>query len=138
MPAWLIYSLVTVGLWGVWGVFGKLAARSVTAETLMLLGSIGGLLVFPVYVAIFHRHLRFSWDRPDYYFAVLAGVLGTIGALFYYQALAHGEASRVVAVTAIYPVVTVLLVYLFLREPLNAQKIIGIALAVAGVLLLSR
>ena len=138
MPSWLIYSLIALSLWGVWGVFGKLAERSLAAGTLVLLGATGGLLVFPIYMAIFHRDFAFQWDKPEYYFALLTGVVGSIGALFFYFALTQGEASRVVVVTALYPVITVLLAFFFLDEPLGWQKVIGIGLALAGVLLLAK
>ena len=55
----------------------------------------------------------------------------------FYLAISRGEASRIVPITALYPVVTCLLAYFILREPMNLQKSLGILFAVSGIVLLS-
>lgn len=138
MRPWLFHALAAVALWGLWGFFGKSASRSMGPESLMLLGSLGGVLVFPVYLSLFPGHFRFVWHDLSSYLAVAAGMTGSLGALFYYFALSRGEVSRVVFVTAAYPVVTVILAWAFLREPLTLQKSVGMLLVLAGVYLLAR
>jgi transporter family protein len=49
-----------------------------------------------------------------------------------------GKAAVVTPLAALYPVVTVLIAVAFLGEKLNGAQIVGIALAIAGGLLLSR
>jgi transporter family protein len=93
--------------------------------------------VFPLLVGLFSGQFRFVWRNFDYYVAVVGGIAGSIGGLFYYLALARGEASRVVVITATYPVLTVILADLFLREPLSLQKILGIMFAILGICLLA-
>lgn len=138
MKSWLLYALISASLWGLWGFFGKLASRTLTSQNLLLLGSLGSLAVFPIYIAFFSKHLKFIWNQADYYTAILGGVVGSVGSLCFYLAISKGEASRVVTITAIYPVVTFFLAFLFLKEPITIQKLIGIGLAVFGVFLLSR
>jgi transporter family protein len=138
MKSWIIYALTAVGLWGSWGFCGKLASRSLAPQNLLMLACLGSLTVFPLYAALFFKHLEFSWQRADCYYALIGGAAGALGGLFFYLAIAKGEASLVVPVTAIYPVVTLALACIFLKEPLSVQKGIGIALAVLGVCLLSR
>ena len=138
MKPWLLYSFVALVLWGAWGFFGRLASRSVAPRSLLLLGSFGSLLVFPIFLAIFQRHFKFNWHNTDYYYGIMGGIVGALGGLFFYWAISRGEASRVVTVTAMYPVVTVMLAWLFLKEPLTIQKIMGIAFAVLGICLLAR
>ena len=135
--AWLPYALVATALWGFWGFGGKLAARSVNSPTLLVLASLGGLSALPVYLFLFRKQLSVSLATADPLLAVLAGVAGSIGGLFYYLALSRGEASRVVVITATYPVVTVILAYFFLNEALSVWKILGVVLALAGVCLLA-
>ena len=137
MNAWVLYSLITVCVWGFWGLSAKLASRSVSSQNLLLLAFLGNLLVFPLCLAVFGRHLRFIWRQPDYHFAVLAGIIGALGTLFFYLALTRGEASRVVVMTAMYPVITVILAFVFLHEPVTIHKAAGIAFALAALILLS-
>lgn len=137
MKPWLIASLAAVCLWGLWGFCGKLASRSVASQDLLLLTLLGNIIVFPIYVALFGRHFKFLWQNADYYFAIISGVVGAIGAMFFYLAMSKAEVSRVVVVTAIYPVITVILACLFLHESMTAYKLLGMVLALFGIYLLS-
>ena len=137
MHPWLQYSLLTVLLWGSMGFLGKLASRSVPTQAMPLMGALGGLLVFPVVLALLHRQLRFDWQDANVWFGLLAGMIGATGTVLFYAAISRGEASRVVVITATYPVLTFLLSLLFLGETMSLQKLIGVALAVAGVCLLA-
>jgi transporter family protein len=68
----------------------------------------------------------------------LTGVAGTLGTLFLLYALRQGgKASLVVPITALYPLVTIILAVLLLRERVTIQQGIGMALAVIAVVLLS-
>ncbi|TET17817.1 MAG: EamA family transporter [Candidatus Cloacimonadota bacterium] len=138
MKIWLVYATLCTFMWGLWGFLGKMASRSVTSKNLILLGVLGGLIIYPLYFLLFHKHFTFSWKNPDFYFAVIGGILGSLGAIFFYLALSKGEASRVVVTTAMYPVLTVLLSFLILREGISLSKIVGIVFALAGIFFLSR
>ena len=134
---WLVYALVATGLWGIWGFAGKAAARTLPTQAILPLSTLGAVLAFPVYLYLFRNYLRFSLHDADCIFALLAGISGAVGALFYYFSLSRGEASRVVVITATYPVVTVILAYFFLQEPLTIRKAVGVLLALAGIILLA-
>ena len=138
MKAWLIYALISTCLWGVWGLAGKLASRTVSPQSLILLGSAGAFLIFPLWVLLFGRQFRFLWGDLNFYWALIGGAVGSAGGVFYYMALSRGEASRVVAITATYPLVTFVLAFLILGEPLTFRKSLGILFALAAVVLLSK
>ena len=137
MKTWFWCSLATIGLWGVWGFLAKAASRSMTPANLFLLGSLGNLLVFPVFVILYGKEFRFPWSSLDHYSAVLAGIFGAVGTVLFYVAVAKGEVSRVMVMTAMYPGITVVLAYLLLHEPLTTHKLIGLGLSLIGVVLLS-
>lgn len=61
-----------------------------------------------------------------------------VALLCFLQALAHGPAAVVVPVTGLYPAVTVILGSMFLHEALPLHRLMGIALALIAVWLLSR
>jgi transporter family protein len=69
---------------------------------------------------------------------LLAGgfLAGLLGQVLYFGALRGGQASRVVPFVAAYPLVTVLLSILILREPLTLPRAAGAACVVIGVLVL--
>lgn len=138
MKIWLFYTVITACLWGVWGFFSKLASRSVTPKNLLLLGSLGGILVLPIYISMFYKQFRFEWNCPNYYYAILGGIAGSIGGVFFYQAISKGEISRIVVITAMYPIITVLLSLVILHERLTPYKIAGICFALIGLYFLSK
>lgn len=137
MPLWLVYSLVALCLWGLWGFLGKIASQYMNSYTLLLLGSLGALVMFPVYMGLFYKHLKFEWNSPGYYCAALCGMVTAFAAFFFYLAISKGEASRVVAITATYPAINFILASIFLNESLTLHKSAGILLTIAGVCLLS-
>jgi transporter family protein len=59
-----------------------------------------------------------------------------VGFLTFFAALEQGKASTVVTLSALYPVVTILLSIAFLHEKLTMRQVTGIVFAlVASVLL---
>ncbi len=59
-----------------------------------------------------------------------------VGLLLFYVALDYGKAVVIVPLTATYPLVTVLLSYLFLGERPSPLQWCGLALVVVGAALL--
>ena len=70
-------------------------------------------------------------------FALLAGMFGALGVYAYLLAADRGNVSQLVGITALYPVITVLLGVLVLNEPLTMKQIVGVGLAVVAVYLVS-
>ena len=114
-----------------------MASRSVSSINLLLFALIGNFIVFPIYLSIFFKEVSFKITSSDYYLAILAGVVGTIGGLFFYLAISKGEATRVVLITALYPIITVVFSGFFLNEQITIYKIFGILFAMVGIVLIS-
>jgi bacterial/archaeal transporter family protein len=134
---WLRYSVLALILWGLWGAVGKLAARSMGPAALTVLSYGGMVLVFPVILALFAREINPWVLSIEAGYALLSGLIAGLGFLCFYLALSTGKATHVVVITAAYPLVTVLLAALFLAEPLTLKSALGVALAMAGILLLA-
>jgi transporter family protein len=137
MTTWVSYSLIALCFWGLWGFCEKVASRSVVPGNLIILSTLGSLTVFPIYLMLFARQFKFDLQNPDYYMSLAGGMAGAIGGVFFYFAISKAEASRVVTVTSLYPLISVILACLFLNETLTVQKIAGIGCAVAAVILLT-
>jgi len=69
---------------------------------------------------------------------LLSGLSNALGSWCLFRALKNGAAaSIVIPFTALYPLITVLLAFLFLGETLNLRQCLGAVLAIGGGALLS-
>jgi bacterial/archaeal transporter family protein len=141
LPIWLLWSLATILLWGAWGLVSKVASNGVDVYVNQLLYTAGlaPLLIFVAWT-VWKRSPRENpvERRKGVFWAFLTGILGGLGNLAFFQALVKGgEASIVSPVTALFPMVTVLLAVLFLKERLGRSQWVGLALAFVAIYLLS-
>jgi transporter family protein len=137
IPAWLAYSLLTIVAWGAWGIVSKIVSDRIDANTNQVYFSLG---LLPLMLAV-HRSPRFrAGERRTNgaAWAFLTGILGGTGNIAFFHALViGGQASMVVPATALYPLVTVILAALVLREKMRTTQQLGLALALAAIYLLS-
>lgn len=67
---------------------------------------------------------------------MIATIFGITGSIIWYFSLEKNKASLVVSFTALYPLITVILSSIFLKEKLSLQNWTGIIFAIiAGILL---
>ena len=141
LPKWLLWSLITIVLWGTWGLVSKVASAGMDAYVNQLLYTAGlaPLLVFVAWTV--HRHGKQDAREGraiGIFWAFFTGILGGVGNIFFFQAMvAGGKASVVAPVTALFPMITVILALIFLRERLGRVQWLGLGLAFLAIYLLS-
>jgi len=136
MPAWLVYTLVTVVFWGVWGFESKLLVDRTSPYTGQLLFT-AGLLVPAAFVLLSARRFAGKRKKLGFWFAFITGILGGLGNVAFFVALAKGSASVIVPLTSLSPLVTVLVGVLILKEKMRWFQHIGLLLALVAIYLLS-
>jgi transporter family protein len=145
VPLWLFWSLVTIVMWGTWGLVSKIASDEVDAYMNQLLFTVGiaPLLVFAGWKVSRAGKKGATGEKPGMrsrgvFWAFLTGILGGVGNMAYFEAMVKGgKASVVTPVTALFPMVTVLLALLFLKERLGRLQWIGLGLAFVAIYLLN-
>ena len=75
-------------------------------------------------------------SRRSWLFLILSGLSIGISSLFYYHALQIGAANKVVPVDKLSLVMTLVLSFLILHEPITPKNLFGCALIMAGTLLM--
>jgi len=80
---------------------------------------------------------RFDHGRYPYRIVAVAGLLDVAGNAFYVAARGEMAVGLAAALTGLYPIVTMLLARFILRERLAPLGLVGVALAVAAVVLIS-
>ena len=135
LPPWLWYSVVTLLAWGVVGLLQKLSTNYISAESSLIWLVVGFLLLEPLFYpgsAVFH------YSRINLAYAVVSGLLNALGAWALFAALkSGGKASIVAPLTALYPLVVIMLVPLILHETVSRLQWVGVGCALVAVVLLS-
>lgn len=132
---WITLTLISTVFYGLWGFFSKLAADRIDYRSLFiydcLIFFIGGLIAW----AWNDFKVATHWAGLGY--SLLYGLSGMIATLLFIVAVSQGKASVVTAITAVYPVITIVLAYFYLNETLTLRQWSGVVLAIIGVVLIS-
>jgi transporter family protein len=134
LAVWLVPTSIYVLAVGALGVTSKLALRSLPWQTLVMWTGIGYVVATAVLLTLGQAKLSFVRDTP---WAILSGGLAIGGLVVFYIALRTGEATKVVTVSAAYPVVTLLLAALTLSEAVSLARIGGMCLVIGGVIVMT-
>ena len=132
--SWLLPTLGYILAVGALGVTGKLALRTLSWPDLILWTGVGYIVVATVLLGLGRTEVRLA---EGWAWAALSGSLAITGLVMLYLALGTGKASTVAAVTAAYPVVTLLLAAAFLSEAVTVGRAVGVGLVVVGVVVLT-
>ncbi len=139
--AWLVWALLSLLTYSFWGVFNALAARHISANSVLFCSAVGYFFVGLVALAFigFKPSLSVhSLANRGVIYGLLVGLATGLGGLFLLVSLHRGgSASIVVPLTSIYPLATVLFNLVFLHDSITLRQGIGILLSVIGVTLLS-
>ncbi len=133
------FALITALLWGIAPVLEKAGLKgnidplfAVVIRSLTI--SFVGLLA----MLMLNRVPQFSQISAKNIILILLGglIAGFVAQWTYYHALKLGQASTVVPVAAIYPLVALFLSVIFLGESITWLRLVGVALVVVGVILI--
>ena len=132
---WLTYVGFAIVLWGVCGLFMKLGTNRISARSMVIWVTVGFLVLLP---------FLWTWTSLAGLSArmitvgMLGGLVNGLGNWAVFASLERGaKASVAIPLTALYPLFTVILATVFLKERPTSLQWLGIALAVAGGAMLS-
>jgi len=128
----LLLSALAAAAFGTWYVLLDLAAEAADPLWTLALSRTASALVTGL-LAIG----RFDRSRYPFRVVAAAGLLDVAGNALYIAARAEMAVGLAAALTGLYPIVTMLLARFILRERLAPLGLVGVALAVAAVVLIS-
>ena len=133
---WLWYSLLTIVFWSAWALLSKAASDAIPSPTMQVLFTLGSTLV--MICLLLKLRFRVSRNARGVAYGLLNGVFAGLGGIAFFEALRRGgPASLVVPLTSLYPLITVLLAIIVLRERLNGRQYVGVAVAMVALFLLA-
>ncbi len=135
MKVWFFYAVLSLLLYGFWGFFPKLAVKEISPESALVYEIVGALCVGITTILFMGFNVDFS--PKGFLFAFLTGISGMVGTLFFFKATKGGPVSVVVSLTALYPLITIILGAIFLKEPITFRQFVGMAIALFAIYLMS-
>lgn len=133
----LFLTLFTLISWGIGSFIAKFATNRIGSKAVFWDVLIYAPAVIITSLILFKAGKIFHADKTGIVLSMLAGLIGSFGFITFYMLLAKKDASAAVPLAALYPALTAILAFIFLKEKLTLAKSLGIALATLAIYLLS-
>jgi uncharacterized membrane protein len=130
-----LIALVSAALYGAADFLGGVASRRASTAVVVAVSQAAGLIVLLVVIALLPPA---DPSRADIAWGALAGMAGSLGVGLLYRALAIGTMGVVAPITAVCAVVLPVLVNSIRRGWPGPLVVVGIVLALVGIVLVSQ
>ena len=131
-------ALIVAALWGLAPIFEKISLQYMSPIFILSVRFflVTALLV-PFFISTNQAMLLPELNIKNILIILIPGLLAVLGIFLYFNALSDSSVSKIVPLTAVYPLFTCFYAYIFLKEDFSTEKIIGTILIVAGVFILN-
>lgn len=130
---WKYYALLSAFFAALTAIFAKIGVKDINSNlatairTTFILLLTWGIVIFGGRISEIKDIGRHTW-----LFLLLSGIATGLSWLFYFKALQVGDVSRVAPIDKLSVVITILLAFFLLKEPINTKVVIGALLITAG------
>ena len=129
-----IMLLLSTILWGFWGFADRMAVSRVSAYTVQWMLSLPYVASIPLlYYLSTRQGGAYGLDMVAFGWAGAGSVASIVASVLLLMAMQKTPASTAVAVTAAYPVFTLILAVVARVESFSIQKLLGVLIVVIGV-----
>ncbi len=135
MKEWILPTLGAMVFWGVWGFIPKITTRYLEPKSAIVYEVMGGMILGAI--ALVSLNFQLDFHPKGIALAITTGMLGFIGAFCFLNAVLRGPVTLVATVSALYPVVSIILAILVLHETVTVRQCVGIALALLSMILVA-
>jgi drug/metabolite transporter (DMT)-like permease len=133
---WLLFALITTLSWGIWGAFIEIPEKAGFPATLGYI--IWALTMIPCsIVALAIIKWKLETDLRSVLLGLVVGLFGAGGQLLLFEALRDGPAYIVFPFIGLYPVLTIALSIIFLKEKAGKKQWLGITIALIAALFIA-
>lgn len=130
---WIIYALLAALFAALTALFAKVGVRDIDSNLATAIRTFI-ILLLTWGIVIFSGNIKGVKDigSHTWVFLILSGVATGLSWLFYFKALQLGEVSRVAPLDKLSVVFTIILAFIFLKEPISPRVLLGAVLITAG------
>lgn len=134
---WIIYALLSALFASLTAICAKIGVKDIDSNlatairTTVILLLTWGIVFFSGHLSQVKSVPRYTW-----LFLLLTGISTGLSWLFYFKAIQLGDVSRVASVDKLSVVLTIILAFILLKEPVSPKVIAGGVLICAGSILM--
>lgn len=134
---WKYYALLSALFAALTAIFAKIGVKDINSNlatairTTVILLLTWGIVILSGRIGEIRDISRHTWC-----FLILSGLATGLSWLFYFKALQTGDVSRVAPIDKLSVVITILLAFFILKEPLTPRVILGALLITAGSIIM--
>lgn len=122
---------------GLTSVIAKFGLKNVSSDlALVVRTSMIFVLIWINAIAFKHTQQFSSFTKRDIVFLCISGITTTLSWICYYRAIKIGDVSVVASIDKASLVITIVLAFFFLKEPITPKVLLGAGLITAGTLVL--
>jgi bacterial/archaeal transporter family protein len=132
------FALLAMCFWGAAAIFDRLGINGASPEVGLTIRTVAVTLGVLIVFLVTGQTREIGQVKPaSIVFLMVSGLFaGVIGQLLYFKALKPGQVSVVVPLVGAYPLITLILAAIFLREKVTWVRTAGALLVASGVFLL--
>lgn len=134
VEVWFFYIITSVIFWGLNAIIDKVVLTKHLNAFSYSIAYIPARLIVLVGILLF---VPINFNSNFFYLAFAAGILSVCGYYLYAFAMKREEASRISALTSLYPAFVAVLAAVFLNEIFSIKSYAGILLVILGAVLIS-
>jgi drug/metabolite transporter (DMT)-like permease len=134
---WLTLALLVFAAWGIQAYFMKFSNETMSAESIFVYMSATGLLLIPIALWMTDFSQPVNWGLSGAWTAAAVQVLNSIGALSLVFAMRYGKAMIVAPMTAMAPVLTILISLALYQTVPGPVLVSGMVLASISIYLMA-
>jgi bacterial/archaeal transporter family protein len=138
MENWKLYAVLSMLFAGITSVIAKMGMKNLSSDVAL---SVRTFVVFALVTAnafLFHNIITQLKEAPksNLIFLIISGITTTLSWVFYYRAMKVGPVAYIASIDKASIVITILLSFFILKEPITPKLIAGAACIVVGLIIL--
>ena len=138
MEKWIIYAIISMIFAGITSVLAKFGMKNLNSDTAL---AIRTSIVFSIIIAnafLFRNAYTEiqGTSLKNIFFLTLSGITTSLSWIFYYRAMKEGQVSYVASIDKASIVITLILSFVLLKEPVTGKVLLGAGFILTGMVIL--
>jgi transporter family protein len=137
MQTWIVYAILSMLFAGVTAVLAKYGLQNISADFGLGIRTTVIFLIITAINLVGEKYKEFgNLSHVQVMLLIASGITTTMSWIFYYRAMKDGLVSYVAAIDKASILITLILSFVLLKEPLTAKIVVGGLLIFAGMIVL--